>query len=154
MAAPQTDRNFPKRHRLSPDAYADRSATFHLTLRAFPGTTPFSGNLGQDAWNTLLQQTVERRVQIHAACLMPDHLHLVVSPGSDEIVHWVGRFKSYTTHLARLRGWRGKLWQPSFHDRALREGEFDGVVEYVRRNPVEAGLVGEPENWPWLFVGD
>jgi hypothetical protein len=42
-----------------------------------------------------------------------------------DLVGWVGSFKSFTTYLARESGWRGRLWQPSFHDRLVRhDGEF------------------------------
>ena len=43
------------------------------------------------------------------------------------------------------------LWQPSFHDRVLRDDESDlHVLRYILWNPVRAGLVERPEDYPFL----
>ncbi len=44
----------------------------------------------------------------------------------------------------------GPLWQGRFFDRALRTAkEYHETVEYIRENPVKAGLVSRPEDLPW-----
>ena len=90
-------------------------------------------------------------VSLAAACLMPDHLHLIVGPREKSIIRWMNDFKSFTTHLSkRLRPQRF-LWQRSYYDRRLRDlGEFETAVEYVLRNPVSAGFVDDPADWPWV----
>jgi len=41
-------------------------------------------------------------------------------------------------------------WQKGFFDHLIRHGEsYSEKWEYVRQNPVRAGLVGTPEDWPW-----
>ena len=60
-------------------------------------------------------------------------------------------FQSYTTRVSNDFRTQRALWQPSFYDRRIRDlGEFESAVNYVVRNPVSAGLVDDPEQWPWV----
>src|SRR5262245_59840603 len=60
-----------------------------------------------------------------------------------------------TKRLNRSRLELGRLWQPRFFDRALRTVEENHEkVEYIHLNPVKAGLVSRPEEWPWSSVRD
>ena len=145
--------NFPKRIRPPPDAYDRLGRTFHVTIRALAETAPFRhAALAHDTWNTVLHQTDRGQVLVLAACLMPDHLHIVVVVIDGDLPQWVASFKQFTTRQSWRHGRHGSLWQPSFHDRAIHEGEAEDVVTYVCYNPVEAGLVAVPEDWPWLGV--
>ena len=79
-----------------------------------------------------------------AYVVMPDHLHwlLQLQSGSNlsEVVWGVKGRSSY--EINRARDVRGSVWQPKFHDRALRSDENLGVVaRYVVCNPIRAGLV-------------
>jgi hypothetical protein len=48
------------------------------------------------------------------------------------------------------RGAESELWPPRLFDRALRTvKQYNEKVEYVRLNPVRAGLVSRPEDWRW-----
>jgi hypothetical protein len=56
---------------------------------------------------------------------------------------------------ATSRGAEGELWQPRFFDRALRTvKEYNEKVEYIHLNPVRAGLVSRPEDWPWSIYNE
>jgi len=60
-----------------------------------------------------------------------------------------------TKRINRSRREAGALWQPRFFDRALRTvREYNEKVQYIHLNPVEAGLVDRPEDWPWSSVHD
>ena len=84
-------------------------------------------------------------------CVMPDHVHLLLegtAPDAD-LRDAVARWKQKTAY-----GWErrfgGRLWQPGFHDRVLREADHTrGVVGYVLQNPVRAGLVSQARDYPW-----
>jgi hypothetical protein len=57
---------------------------------------------------------------------------------------------SSTRQMNSRRKQAGKLWQGRFFDRALRTvKEYNRAVEYIHLNPVKAGLVQRPEDWPW-----
>ena len=60
----------------------------------------------------------------------------------------VSKFTSRRINQALSRS--GAFWQDSYHDHAVRSREdFDGILLYMHHNPVQAGLVQEPEHWPY-----
>jgi REP element-mobilizing transposase RayT len=81
--------------------------------------------------------------------VMPDHLHLFASPSAEamEFDMWVRYWKSLVTK--RLKD-KQQRWQTDHWDRRLRREEsYEAAWEYVRLNPVRAGLVDRPEDWPF-----
>jgi putative transposase len=87
-------------------------------------------------------------VALYVWCVMPDHLHALVSPEDEgNVVDWVRRFKGRVAADARQQGLRN-LWQRSFHDHILRVEEAGAdVASYVLANPVRAGLVEDWREW-------
>ena len=80
---------------------------------------------------------------------MPDHLHLFVS-GPDDFVlgRWVGTLKRVLSKQIDS-GSRDPIWQRGFFDHVLREGEsYSEKWNYVRENPVRAGLMASADDWP------
>ncbi len=140
---------FPKHIRLPHDTYANPEHTFHIVFRAMTGTTPFRDALGNATWALTLDEAQRPATRILAACLMPDHFHIVAKPGELPLIRWVDSFKSYSTHLAWAEGKRGPLWHPGFYDHLVRDdAELEATIQYVLANPAEAHL--DPA-WPWLF---
>ena len=81
--------------------------------------------------------------------LMPDHLHLFAAPGPIDLPleNWVRYWKSQFSK--RTQG-LGYSWQVDHWDRRLRREEnYDQKWDYVRNNPVRAGLVLSLEDWPF-----
>jgi REP element-mobilizing transposase RayT len=82
--------------------------------------------------------------------IMPDHLHLFCAPMPDAnaLDRWIAYWKSLATRA--LGEDPGSLWQREFWDHQLRRGDsYEGKWEYVRDNPVRAGLVSRSEDWPY-----
>uniref|UniRef100_A0A7C1FIP5 DUF1156 domain-containing protein n=1 Tax=Caldilinea aerophila TaxID=133453 RepID=A0A7C1FIP5_9CHLR len=90
------------------------------------------------------------RYRLHEWAVMPNHVHVLVTPlhgySLSSIVH---SWKSYTAKaINRVRGSSGPVWQEDYFDRMVRdEAHFARVAAYVRENPQRAGL---PEE---LWVG-
>jgi putative transposase len=84
--------------------------------------------------------------------IMPDHIHLFCSPGRLDclsLTRWVQFWKS-----AASRQWPRReeqpVWQKSYWDTQLRTGaSYSEKWDYVRHNPVRAGLCKSPEDWPF-----
>ena len=93
----------------------------------------------------------EETYLLHEFVVMPDHVHLMVSPRGLTIERVVGLVKGAFSYQARERfGWKGSIWLRSFTDRRLRDAEEYAVrKEYVWENPVKAGLCARPEDWPF-----
>lgn len=85
--------------------------------------------------------------------VMPDHVHFFVSDarGARSLSLLVGKWKEWTARYATERlSYPAPLWQPEFFDHVLRNGEsYDQKWEYVRNNPVRAGLVEVSEDWKY-----
>ena len=85
---------------------------------------------------------------MHAGVLMPDHLHMLVTvPDAKQFNRLIASWKRYTSCQLGIR------WHRTFFDRRLRRHEsLTAKVEYIRQNPVRAGLVSRPEDWPYLWI--
>jgi putative transposase len=82
---------------------------------------------------------------------MPDHLHLFAAfaPGSPSLSDWMQALKRTLAKHWSAEGVEGPHWQKGFFDHVLRSEEsYEEKWRYVRQNPVRAGLVITPEEWP------
>jgi REP element-mobilizing transposase RayT len=101
------------------------------------------------------------KAMIHAVVVMPDHVHLLLTPLRDldgnlySLIEILQGIKSASAHsLNRALGRSGPVWQEESFDHVLRSEEsFEQTVEYIRQNPVRRGLVTRPEDYRWLWVG-
>jgi REP element-mobilizing transposase RayT len=80
--------------------------------------------------------------------LMPDHVHLFVRGTLDFVLsQWVRLLKR---DLSKVIGATRPHWQAGFFDHLIRNSEsYSQKWEYVRENPVRAGLVASSEAWPY-----
>jgi putative transposase len=90
-------------------------------------------------------------LDIWAYCLMPNHVHLIAVPETEEaLARAVGEtHRIYATEINRRQGWQGHLWQARFSSTVMDEGYLLAAARYVERNPVRAELVAAPEKYPW-----
>lgn len=84
--------------------------------------------------------------------IMPDHIHLFVAfpPTGLTLSKWIQSLRSVLgKELLRL-GVQKPHWQEGFFDHLLRSSEsYSEKWEYVRMNPVRAGLCRKAEDWPY-----
>jgi len=101
-----------------------------------------------------------KRYNLHAAVVMPDHVHLLLLPLRDE-KSWPYSLPTILKLLKgtsargvnKLSGSSGPVWQEESFDHVLRsQGSFGEKLEYLRQNPVRRGLVKKPEDYKWLWV--
>ena len=99
------------------------------------------------AWDALTAQLRQLGCTVHAVCMMPDHVHLLVAPSGtgESISDIVGRAKSCICHALRAERRCYLKWQTSFYDHVLRDSErrqeeFDAIIHYIRANPANADL--------------
>jgi len=82
---------------------------------------------------------------------MPDHWHGLVQLGESRGLSWLmQRAKAAATREVAATFGIGALWQPGFHDRALRKEESVRVAaRYVVANPLRAGLASALDGYPF-----
>ena len=87
--------------------------------------------------------------------LMPDHLHafVVIDDEQLKLSAWMKSLKNALSKVLREKDLPSPHWQKGFFDHVLRSGDsYSSKWEYVRENPVRAGLVKTWSDWP--FVGE
>ena len=90
-------------------------------------------------------------VGVWAYCLMPNHVHLIVVPESEDgLRRAIGEaHRRYTRRVNFREGWRGHLWQGRFASFVMDEPYLLACARYVERNPVRAGLCARAGDYPW-----
>jgi REP element-mobilizing transposase RayT len=89
--------------------------------------------------------------EVFAYVLMPNHIHLFVRVLQGSLRETLGSFKSWTGGAAAsmLGLQAGRFWQREWFDHWSRSGsEDEKISQYVRANPVKAGLVRTSAEWP------
>ena len=143
-----------KQIRLAREVYARSGQPFFITVSAAGRQSIFANpRYARATFDSLLRGPLFCEAQCLAACLMPDHLHLLVIAKQTNIINLLDRWKSFTTNLLHGMGLRGLVWQRSFHDHALRREEaMRQVAEYIINNPVRRGLVAEWQDYPYSWA--
>jgi len=124
----------------------------HITQRGNRRQKTFFSDEDYHAYLNLMSEWCGRYgVSVWAYCLMPNHVHLVVVPTSEDgLRRAIGEaHRRYTLRVNLREGWRGHLWQGRFASVVLDEAHLLAAVRYVERNPVRARLVASAEEWPW-----
>jgi putative transposase len=90
--------------------------------------------------------------QLHEFVVMPNHFHLLLTPGEttslEKVVQLIKGGSSHEIH--QKTGNKMEIWQVGFHDWTIRDGEdYRTKVRYIQMNPVQARLVEPPEDWPF-----
>ena len=93
----------------------------------------------------------KHKVEIWAYCLMPNHVHIIAVPESEEGLRVaIGEaHRRYTRHINFREGWRGHLLQGRFASFPMDESYLLAAIRYVELNPVRAKIVKEPWAYPW-----
>jgi putative transposase len=83
--------------------------------------------------------------------IMPDHVHLFVRGDYRfRLGPWIGALKQALAKAAALSRAKGQIWEEGFFDHVLRSNEsYAQKWNYVRENPVRAGLVKSAADWPY-----
>ena len=94
------------------------------------------------------EQAISHGTAIGRYVIMPDHIHLFMRIASDRRIGTTIRLLKRS--LSAAIGANPPHWQSGFFDHLLRQCEsYAEKWEYVRQNPVRAGLVQEPEKWAY-----
>jgi putative transposase len=99
-----------------------------------------------DRWARLMVSTLNHYgatgYDLHAFVVMPDHLHLLITP-TESVEKSMQLIKGgFSFHAKQELEWNGEIWQPGFTDHRIRDEEdWTRHLAYIRQNPVDARLV-------------
>lgn len=92
-----------------------------------------------------------RRYLLHAWVIMPNHVHLLITPQAP-FQQITRTLKGYTAYQANriLQRTGQPFWSEESFDHWIRSDyEFGRGAEYIKNNPVKAGFVRQAGLWPW-----
>lgn len=100
----------------------------------------------------LTQASRQHQVAIHSYVLMTNHVHLLATPAQDAglslMMQQVGR--SYVRLFNQRQARTGTLFEGRYKSSLVQtERYLLACMVYIDLNPVRAGLVDEPQNYPW-----
>ena len=127
----------------------------HVTQRGNRRETTFFEDMDYRLYRDLLAvASAKAGAEIWAYCLMPDHVHIIVTPRDADGLWrtFADLHRRYTAHINARNRWTGHLWQARFGSAAMDEDHLIAAIRYVSLNPVRARLVERAEDWPWSSV--
>jgi putative transposase len=135
-------------------------AFYHVTSRGNERKTVFQSNRDREKYLSYLESAHERYgAVIHVYCLMGNHYHLLLETprgNLSKILHYING--AYTTYFNIKRGRSGHLFQGRYKGILVDKDEYcKELSRYIHLNPVRAGMVKAPLEYPWssyqYFVG-
>ena len=100
----------------------------------------------------LAELKLEHPFDLYHYCLMGTHLHLLVKINKDsDFSNFSKRLNlKYSSYFERNYGFVGHFWQGRFKSQLIsNDPYFIQCGKYIELNPVEAGIVENPEDYPW-----
>jgi putative transposase len=99
---------------------------------------------------TLYRHRRDGRYELHAFVVMPEHVHLLLTPAQDTTIERAIQLikGAYSHELGGIIGRFSEIWQRGFTDHRTRnEMDFVHHRNYIHRNPVKRGIVNEPAEY-------
>jgi putative transposase len=124
----------------------------HLTQRGVDRQPVFFTPADRNTYLRLVAENqTDAGVALIAYCLMPNHVHWIVTPERDDSLSVLFRrvHGRYAQYLNARRGRTGHLWQNRFFSCPLERGHLWAAVRYVELNPVRAGLAEQAVGYRW-----
>jgi len=99
--------------------------------------------------DTLLRYRDQGRYDLHGFAIMPEHIHVLLTPATDQTIErCVQCIKGGFSHAIPQK-LQGGIWQPSFHQHRIRDAEdFQNQLSYIAQNPTRRHL----RNYPWVHT--
>jgi REP element-mobilizing transposase RayT len=146
-------RGFPERLHHGVPHWVQPGALFHIRIRLEreKEQKPLTDRaLGQSILDSVKFYETRMRWHVTLFLLMPDHLHAVLSfahsQSMSEVIRDWKRFHKRINHV---------IWQEGYFDHRLRADErgtqLTAKLNYIRQNPVVAGLCTRAKDWPWVI---
>jgi putative transposase len=99
----------------------------------------------------LVKYSEKYQVQVHGYCLMPNHIHLILTPSHEKsLAKALGQIHyRYTQYVNFMYHRSGHLWQNRFFSCPMDDEHYLKALRYVERNPVRANMVTAASDFQW-----
>ncbi len=100
----------------------------------------------------LYDYRAQKKFRLHEFVVMPDHFHVLLTVESEMTIERAVQFikGGFAFRAGRELGFRAPVWQKGFSEMRILDAQaFEHAAEYIRKNPVVQGLVGEAAQYPY-----
>jgi putative transposase len=125
----------------------------HVIQRGNSRQAVFFSDEDYTAYLDWLKEGAEKHgCALHAYVLMTNHVHLLMTPQTrdaiSKTIQFVGRH--YVTYINHTYGRSGTLWEGRHKGCLISSEEYlFSCMRYIEMNPVRAGMVDTPAEYPW-----
>ena len=130
------------------------NACYHITARGNQGETVFKEGADFKYYLKLIHKyKIRYGCLIYGYCLMRNHVHLLLEApfglkSMSSFMH--GLNQTYAMVFNKKYNKVGHLWQNRYKNFVvLKDDYLINVISYIELNPVRAGIVSRPEDYPW-----
>lgn len=126
--------------------------THHVLQRGNNNVDTFYYPCDYKLYLDCLHDAVEKYdVMLHAYCLMPNHVHLLMTPKSkvsiSRVMQYLGR--CFVRYMNDLYGRSGTLWEGRHNSCLIEDHKVLDCYYYIEMNPVRSGLCSFPTEYQW-----
>ena len=94
---------------------------------------------------TLFRYRDQGRFALHAFAIMPDHLHVLITPAIDESTARCVQFIKGGYSFAVRNQFPGEVWHSGYHEHRIRdEDDFEAQKQYIANNPIRKNYSNYP----------
>lgn len=132
-------------------------AHYHVTARGNERKEVFKSQRDRERFLEYLESAVKRYgAVIHAFCLMSNHYHLLLETSTGNLSQIMQHINgAYTNYFNAKRKRSGHLFQGRYKAILIEADEYaTELTRYIHLNPVRAGMVERPEEYPWSSYCD
>jgi putative transposase len=130
--------------------------TFFVTSKSIEGRSILqSDRMAMLLIDVLRVYVSKRKFKVHEFVVMPNHIHVLLTVGRDLSVEKAAQLikGNFSYRAKRELGWQREIWQPGFSEVRVTDREsFLAYKRYIHENPVKAGLVNSPEEYPYCSL--
>lgn len=151
MTGPPKKR-YPRRPPRLDSFFPGREPFFFITFNTYKRKPLLANHDVHEAFCSFCTRASGHKMTVGRYVIMPDHVHLFVLMPREGISlqQWIQLLRATMGKALKKAGFQPPYWQPGFFDHLLRGSEsYAEKWDYVRQNPVRAGLTSDTETWPF-----
>ena len=127
--------------------------TYFVTSRTWESRELFiKATVCEIVIETLFHYRDQHSYLLHSFVLMPEHFHLILTPGADISLERAVQFikGGSARSISQALNFRLPVWQRGYTDHRIRDGhDYETHLKYIEENPVKRKLVSSASEYPW-----
>ena len=133
------------------DRTSGTSSTYFITTKTDGGRGLLQSERAANLFlNTILSYRDAGKFQVHEFVIMPNHVHLLITPGENVTIERAIQFikGGFSFRARKELGIVTEIWQRGYIDHRVRDpADYAQHREYIRANPIRARLAAKPEEF-------